>query len=416
MSDEVPTAVAWHPWTTLARWFFGLLPVFAAAGPVLSAFRGLYAFRVACVFVVFVAVVFLLGRGRWRGPDVWLVLVALSFAVAGLVGLPRVQPGSVNSYSEFLAIMLGLSAALATRGWQRVVPGLYIALARGWVVAGLAACAAAAWEVATGIHFPGYTEATAPQPAATFGNPNALAIFVVMATVWAVVVHRAGGRAWRAQCWLLVVASVPVMYVTHARLAALAWLLVLAWRGWQMLRRSSNGLSNLVEAAVPAVGAFVAVVGALFLVRTVVEFGTSGTSGSVRESLTRQGLGLVAEHRGLPTWPGAFESLMLQHGDLDQTGGQINAHNLWLEILVQYGALTLVLLLTWLCACALAPSSSRADAAPAVVALLLLGCIDSSFLDASALWIFVVTLAVASRSELNGRTRDRPPVLTSAAA
>lgn len=377
---------------------FGLLPLLAALGPLVAAFRGLYAFRIACVFIVGYAVIFLLGRSRWRAPDVWLAATTISIVVAGLLGMGAIAPGSDDPYSEFLSIVLGLCTALAGRSWQRRVPGLYLSLARGWVVAGLFTCAVAVGEIVTGIHLPGYVESAAPDPAATFGNPNAMAIFLVLACVWTIPVRRSSGAPWRAATGLLVLASGPMVYLANARLALVVWLLVVAWLAWRGLRRSNHGLAGLGESMVPLGVAIAIVAMTPHLLGYLGEIATPGSSGGVREQLTRQGLGFALDRGGLPTWPGSFESLMRDHGDLDKSGGLVNAHNMWVELLVQYGVVSLVLLIGWMVVCVVANRAARDETALAVAAMLVLGLVDSSSLDAPSTWAFVITLAAVARS------------------
>ena len=399
MSDSAPE-VDWGPRQTgLAMVVFGTLPLLAAIGPLVTISGGLFAFRIVCALIIVHAILFLMGRERWRPAEVWLAGTTMSFVVAGLLGFGRISPGSDNPYSEFLSIVLGLLTALAARAWQRRMPEIYVVLARGWVAASLVVCGIAAWEVYTGFHLPGYLEGAAPDPAATFGNPNALAIFLVMANVWAIPVRRSSGLLWRGSTWVLVLVSAPVMYVTNARLAMVTWLLVVAWSAWLGIRRSRHRLAGVAGALLP-VSAAVAVVAVVpLLLGYVTEISTSGSSGSVREQLTRQGFGFAVEQRGLPTWPGAFESLMLERGDLEGTAGLVNAHNTWVELLVQYGALSLLLFFGWMIACAATRSGARDETALAAATLLVLGIVNSSSLDDASFWMFVITLAIASRTQ-----------------
>ncbi len=377
---------------------FGALPTLAALGPLLTVSGGLFGFRLACGFVIAHAVVFLMEEERWRRSDVWLVGACLSFAVAGLAGLTRLAPGSDNPYTEFLAIMVGLLTALAARAWQRRVPGILQALARGWVVAGLVSSAIALWEIATGSHLPGYLAAAAPAPAATFGNPNALAMFVVMANVWAIPVRRLSGARWRVSTWVLALVSAPILYLADARLAMVVWVAVLGASVWFVVSGSHRGSAYLIGAALPTGVGIAVVLMAPVLSVYAVEAATAGTSGGVRQALTAQGLGFAVEQRGLPTWPGAFEALMLDHGDLASTAGLINAHNTWVEMLVQYGLLSLLLVLGCMVACVAGTPQPRGEALVAVATILALGVVNSSSLDDASFWLFFTTLTVLARS------------------
>lgn len=385
---------------------FGSLPMLAAFGPLLTLYSGLFAFRAACALVIAHAVLFLMGHQRWSASDKFLASAVLWFAAAGLAGLGRVTSTSDNPYSEFFSVMLGLLTALAVRAWQRRLPGIYLALARGWVIAGLVSCGVACVEVLTGAHLPNYLLEAAPDPAATFGNPNSLGMFVVMANVWAMPVRRCGARKWRGLTYLLALASPPVLSLTDARLAMVVWLMVLGASVWFGVRFSRTRGAYLVGAAIPTVAAIGAVAMFPSLAGYATEAATAGTSGGVRQALTVQGLEFAVEQRGLPTWPGAFESLMLERGDLVSTAGLINAHNTWVELLVQYGLPSLLLVLGWMIACIASTSEPRGEAVVAVIALLALGVVNSSSLDDAAFWLFIATLAASTRN--NPADTERP--------
>lgn len=398
MSGCSPAPLWSPPSPVVTRLLFGSLPLLAALGPRLSVYGGLFAYRIVCAGIIAYAVVFLMARAPWIAADVWLLLAAVSFVVTGLIGLPSVALNSDNPYSEFLAIVLGFFTALAARAWQRRDAGIYLALARGWVVAALLMCVVAAAEVATGRHLPGYLESAHPDPAASFGNPNALAVYVVMANVWAISVRRHFGGLWRASTWVLVPATVMIVLLTNARLAAVVWLVIMAWSVVIGMRRSRHGLARVGEALLPLGAALATLAVAPRLLSLLTESATTGSSGNVREELTRLGLGFAQDNHGLPTWPGSFESLMQEKGDPARVGTLVNAHNVWVEILVQYGAASLLLFIGWLVACAVARSWARDLTGLAAMAILLLGVVDSSFLDTATLWLSVLTLAAASRT------------------
>jgi hypothetical protein len=376
---------------------FAAVPVLAALGPLLTTAPGLSGYRVACFLIIAHALLFLIGRQPWSWPDRLLAATALCFVVSGLAGVPRITPESDNPYGELAGVTLGLLTALATRPWQRQVPGTFLAIAKGWVLGGLLSCGYALWETRSGVHLPGYLTEAAPAPAASFGNPNALAMYVVMATVWAVPVWRRGGRGWRVVTYLLLAGCPPVLIYTDARLAMGVWVFVVGCAVWFAVSDSRSRLAHGVGAVIP-----VALAAGLLAVWPVLagyatESATTGTSGSARVVLAMQGLELAAAQRGLPTWPGAFESLMETDGDLIASGGLVNAHNTWLEIEVQYGLLSLLLLLGWMIACVASTDQRKGEAAVAVVTLLALGVVNSSSLDDGSFWLFMVTLAASTR-------------------
>lgn len=392
--------------TTATLLVFTAVPVLAALGPVLTIAPGLSGYRLACVLIIAHALLFLIGRQPWSWPDRLLAAAALCFVVSGLAGVPRITQESDNPYGELAAVTLGLLTALALRAWQRQVPGIFLAIARGWVLGGLLSCGYALWENRSGVHLPGYLTEAAPAPAASFGNPNALAIYVVMATVWAVPVWRCGGRGWRLVTYLLLAACPPVLIYTDARLAMGVWAFVVGCAVWFGVSGSRSKIAYGVAAVIP-----VAAAAALLAVWPVLagywtESAATGTSGSVRVVLTVQGLELAAAQRGLPTWPGAFESLMTTDGDLTASGGLVNAHNSWVEMEVQYGLLSLLLLWGWMIASVAGTKQRRGEAAVAVVTLLALGVVSSSSLDDGSFWFFMVTLAASTRGIATLRTAD----------
>lgn len=398
MSGCSPAPLWSPPSPALTRLLFGSLPLLAALGPLLTLHGGLFAYRIVCAGIIAYSVIFLMARAPWIAADVWLLLAALSFVVAGLVGLPSVAPDSDNPYSEFLTIVLGFFTALAVRAWQRRDAGIYLALCRGWVVAALLMSLVAAGEVVTGRHLPGYLESAHPEPAASFGNPNALAVFVVMANVWAISMRRHFGGLWRAAAWVLMPATMVIVLVTNARLAAVVWLAIVMWSVIIGIRQSRRGLARIGETLLPLGAAFAILAVAPPVLSLLTESATAGTSGDVRARLARFGLGFARDNLGLPTWPGSFESLMREKGDPASVGGLVNAHNVWVEILVQYGAASLLLFIGWLVVCAVGRSWAGDVTGLGAMAVLLLGVVDSSFLDAATLWLSVLTLAVASRT------------------
>lgn len=384
-----------------SRVLFGGLPLLTAAGPLVTVYRGLSAIRLVCAFLVVYAVVFLLGRSPWRRADVWLLATTVAFVCAGVLGLRNIGLGADNPYSEFLSIVLGLFTALAGRSWQRRAPLLYLSLCRGWVVSAILVCLVAAWEVTSGQHLSNHLVSAGSQPSAAFGNPNSLAIFVVMGNVWAMPVRRAGGTWWRTASGCLLLMTLPLLIVTGARLATVMWVILLVWSVWNTTRRSISPLAGVGAAIIPSAIGIGVLAAEPRVLSYFVEVSTRGSSGNVRADLTSQGLHFALHQRGLPSGPGSFEALMREnYSAIASTGGVVNAHNVWVEILVQYGALSLVIILGWMIACAFPRAGVVHEMRPAVVTLLVLGIVDSSLLDDAQMWLFVLAMAMASRLEI----------------
>lgn len=81
---------------------------------------------------------------------------------------------------------------------------------------------------------------------------------------------------------------------------------------------------------------------------------------------------------------------------------------------VQYGLLSLLLLLGWMIACVASTNQRRGEAAVAVVTLLALGVVNSSSLDDGSFWFFMVTLAASTREIATFRTANARHVRGSA--
>lgn len=376
---------------------FGL-PVLASFGSLLTLSGGFFAFRLVAAALIVVAVLRYARRQQWDTGEVFLLAATSIVVLGGAVNLAVSRPWSQDALSEYLAVVLTLCLTLAGRRFQRRDRRLPVVLCRGWVLAGLVASGIALWEVATGQHLQNHLAAAVAQPSAGFGNPNGLAVFLVLASIWGSVVRGVGnGVLWRLAAWTQLVLTPFILWQCGARGAILVWLVCCAWLLLRRGFRWRDRLATTLKCGTPLAIALAVIVIVPLLAALVRETAEPESSGNVRLNLTLNGLKLLWRSYGLGTGPGSFEGAMVAMPDALPTGVQVNAHNVWLEFLVQYGVLPFVLIMLWLALVALRRSSARNPVCVAVVALLPLGLLDSSLLASAQLGLTFFTIGILSR-------------------
>lgn len=376
-----PTLRIKYPWV--------LLPTLAAFGPLAPVIGPFYAFRVVTPFLIVLAVV-QLGRQEWARADKALVVCAL-VSCGYSVAVTAVRGGNLEGASELLAVLLGFTCMIASRPLQRRDPESYLALCRGWVFAGALMVALAVREISTGKHFSNYLEELAytNQPAATFGNPNALGVFLVFACIWSIPLQKTTGFVTKLLRWCLWLGTPYILLFAEARLCLGAFTVLVLLVVWDRLGRLKP-LAVLV-----AVFSLVTLPRLRDLVSPTQELATRGTSGEVRLRLTMGGVRAAIEDGGIGLGAGQMESVVAARPDLFGTGA-VNAHNIWVEILVQYGAITLVAWVVWLAVTAISGRSVR-QVRIFCALLLPLGLASSSVLSDPQLWTALLTLSMAAR-------------------
>lgn len=340
--------VAWREMAVTA------LPLTAALGPYLIPIPlggvTLYAYR-ALVLILATASLLLFPRYDW-----WQIPVARAYAAVGGFWIFWASlaafwaPSLERALLEVAALGFGFVTGITMlQLGSHVLPTLN-ALRRGWVLAFLATGAVAGWELATGQHLPSSAvERAGPGglqgiAISTFGNQNNYAAFLLLAAPFLLWSHTASRsrlrRIFYTGCLVLLPA---LLFVTASRISLLG-LIAEAGFLWLIAPRYRSRL--LVYLAVLAALGFVVFYLLGLEGRMVYElsvmlggsgFGGGGGSVSKRWNLMLAGLWLLVGSGGLGVGPGGFEAVLRQRLVPFDTGGLVNPHNFWIEVVSQYG-------------------------------------------------------------------------------
>lgn len=341
------------------------LPLTAALGPYLLPLPiggvTIYAYR-ALVLVLSVSSLLLFTRFDW-----WEIPVARSYAALGAVWLfwgalsSFRAPSLERALVEVAALGFGFVTGLTMLQLRsHVLPALH-ALRKGWVLAFLATGAIAAWELATGQHLPSSAVERAPPGGlegiaiSTFGNQNNYAAFLLLAApflFWSHAVSRSRQRrAFYAAC---LVALPALLFLTASRVS-LVGLIAEAGVLWVIGPRYRSKLlayvivlGGLGLAVFQILGLEGRMLYELSVMLTDGGFGVAGGSIAKRWNLLLAGLWLLVGSLGFGVGPGGFEALLRQRLAPFDTGGLVNPHNFWIEVLSQYGFLVFFAFVLWI--------------------------------------------------------------------
>lgn len=402
-----------------------VLPIFAAAGPSLLPLNvgvgQLYAFRLATL--IGVPILVLIAAPIPRSADIvngLLIAVGacwLTWGLASLLWTPNPRAGLV----ELVSIAFGALASSV------IVIGVAGSRARlrlvvlGWATAFVLIAVIATWEVVTGRHLQSSFATTMSSldstlfVSATFGNPNALGAFLLMAEplfLWQCV----ESTNWlRRGLWGIGILAAPVLMILGgsrmALVGTIVCVVVFVWSAGSWRQRISFvGFATVAGAL--GVWAFLQATGMsandlLIDWRLAGELQYGGSTG-VRLNLFRNGWEMILGTSGMGVGAGGFVHA-IEHGfGRFDTGGIVNPHNYWLEIGAQYGLLVLVLALLTLAwwTTLLLSSLSRARSADdrtglalaaagvaGVVAFVIAAGSNSTFISQPTNWAFLGTLA-----------------------
>jgi O-antigen ligase len=426
------------------------LPILVAALPSLAAARGLVSDATMLMMLMVVILVMALVGGfreglSWTKVSRSYLLLSASWVVLGLALLLVVPPISTGAGPErfnegvsWLAqIVIGLTFGVALLVSATPKWGLDW-LRRGWVIAYVATGCVAIWELSTGHHLStgfivehGLAISTRSTVVSTFFNPNDYATFIALAfpfLVWS---------AWRAarlsrfvyvvlcvSALLAVVfeGSIVIILAMGVELTVVAFALV---RERRVRRRKASFRVAVVLLLAMAAGANIlssAPRTAIGLNQDIRESSTqnygSVASGGVRVNLLRDGLFFTWQGFGVGYGPGQFENLMLAdkppYSTSDGRIRIINAHNVFVEVLVDLGILGLAALVFFLWR---VWRATRVQTLPTLVArmsltgFLFAQAASSSFVRNSVFGMFLGSMLVLGvASELRAtRPRVEPP-------
>ena len=395
------------------------LPMFAAVGGAqLSVDVGpidIYAFKVLVPIAFFVTL--LTVRSDLHVPtEAWASVGLTAWALIGALWAPEGAAAfKAATVFAFAAMLFAMLRWWADR-WRDQVVG---ALVTGWRVALLGTALVAAWELATGSHLPTDLASNEADVAgvvlSVFRNPNDYGAFLALAIPLCLF---PAGRL-RSFSVPIALGSAGLLVLSGSRFGLLAVGLagVVAmvrfrhrwWTApstWVVVAGGTIGFVGLV-----AVGAKIAAkFTALFLPGA---FGN--TSAGTRVALIGYGRWAAITTCGIGLGGGGYE-VMTTAGDvpIHVRGGDVNPHNMWVEVVSEFGVVGLVLVLILLGAIwgrlrrRGVPEPAATVLWAALASYVVAVCTPSSYLASPVNWMFLATVSVLTLSGTIPGTSTRP--------
>ena len=405
-----------------------LLPVTAAMGGLVRVVGPLFAFRV--LLLVFVGLSVHAYRSLpWRSTVVRL-LVAMA-AVWLLVGYASLlwAADRERAITQLFGLTLGLALSIAMVIQFARDEGVVRAFVPGWTIAFIVTGVIGTYERVSGHHLSNYLrDAAVPAlvaqryVASVFGNPNAYAAFLVTAfpfLLWGFLDARE--RARKAAFGIALVTLLPLLLLTGSRLCLLALSVQILVTVAVLARRRARAVvlfaaGGLIVAS--ATGSFARLASVVPFIPSKLltrmdlaslssELASTSGSGGERLNLLRDGLWMVGKSRGLGVGAGSFEANIARAPF--PTHGIVDPHNLWMEILAEYGALVFAVVTSFiglsfvlglkLLGRAKTPENRAARSLGIVIVTAILGnaiaaVANSTYLESSTNWLFLGCLAV----------------------
>lgn len=289
------------------------------------------------------------------GLGVAVGAVCVVLVVCGIVGAIRFPGASSVEVATVLFLLLGLAASLVLSDSLRFVG----ALIAGWEVSAALAAVVAIWEVVTARHLPlsvgtrsfegieGWNEITS-----FFDNPNLYAYHCVVALLLLPIAWVLLGRSrWRWALPFQALLLAGLLVRSHGQMAFMAFVLGLAW--WCL--RSRWGRIALLGGLVTVAGTMALRLPPGWNLYRFLEVALDGLrwedkSSYIRAHLVQTGWWISERTGFLGAGPGGFERMALDEANPHRSTGFSNAHWGMIEVLVNYGAPTLVVLLAVLAA------------------------------------------------------------------
>ena len=333
-----------------------LLPILATIALYLPSGLLMPARLVVVLLAGIAAVQFLFHRGPLpRSVGVAVGAVCVVLITCGVVGAIRFPGASSVEVATVFFLLLGLASSLILSDSLRFVG----ALIAGWEISATLAAMVALWEVVTAKHLPlsvgtrsfegveDWNEITS-----FFDNPNLYAYHCVVALLVLPIAWSVLGRSrWR---WALPVQGVllaGLLVRSHGQMAFMAFALGAIW--W--CTRSRWGRITLLGGLVTIAGTMALRLPPGWNLYRFVEVTLDGLrwedkSSYIRAHLVQSGWWISERTGFLGAGPGGFERMALDEANPHRSTGFSNAHWGMIEVLVNYGAPTLVVLLAVLIA------------------------------------------------------------------
>lgn len=323
--------------------------------------------RIASLLLAAVAVWQLVREPRLLRSPVLLVAGGASavMVIFGLLGIARFG-GHASSLIQWGFALL-LVCTMAVLGRDRTLVRAFL---WGWLCSAALAASVGFWEIITARHLPGNgpaREFVGVVPgwnviSSFFDNPNLFAYFCVVALLLVPLGARMlGGRAW-VGAWGLAAALAVLLWHTEGRLAFIAaavglliWAMRARWSRWV----AAAGAAGLVGTAILRIPPGAIVVDAAYQVLENLQWGELKSSGA-RLEIMRTGWWMTERSDYLGVGPGNFPN-WAKSPENPFVSGLSNPHFGLVELMAEYGVVTLTVFVALLCLGAFACLRAAAD-------------------------------------------------------
>ena len=349
-------------WNSVIIW---LILAFLAAG---SAVGNMQPSRLLAI----AAFAYLLVQGKlvepMSMPSKILVFTMFFWITWGIISLTWTSD-LINGINELIIIVIGFIIILTLLNLANHTPDVLVIVRSGWISAFIITLPLALWELFTFQHIPDaggllpgksdLVETGGPAStfliyaSATFGNRNNYCAFIVLCfplLLW--VFEQAKNRSMKIKYVILMVLAVFIVVVDGSRLGMFC--LVLELLVWLFLQRRGSTLSFKKWSMVLLIAlifflAFELQEHTLSRLEDLQE-GLSGSSQVGRTNLFINGLRLIKSTGGLGVGAGGFMNSVRIGSNMRPTDRIYASHNLWIEILADYGVIVWSLFIIWLIA------------------------------------------------------------------
>jgi O-antigen ligase len=351
-----------YDWNSVIIW---LILAFLAAG---SAVGNMQPSRLLAI----AAFAYLLVQGKliepMSMPSKILIFTMFFWITWGIISLSWTSD-LVNGINELIIIAIGFIIILTLLNLANNTSNILLTIRSGWISAFIITLPLALWELFTFQHIPdaggllpgktdlvetgGPASTIMMYAGATFGNRNNYCAFIVLCfplLLWAF--EQAKKKSMKIKYVILMVLGVFIVVVDGSRLGMFCLVLELLF--WLFLQRRGSSLSFKKWSIVLLI-ALIFYLAFEFQEHTLsrledLQEGLSGSSQVGRTNLYINGLRLIKSTAGLGVGAGGFMNSVRIGSNMRTTDRIYASHNLWIEILADYGIIVWSLFIFWLIA------------------------------------------------------------------
>lgn len=391
----------------------------------------LYGFRVLVVVTV-AAISFgrlSVGTSLFSAGSVRSLLVTvcalLLWGFISMIWSESIEAGTAELLAVFFFATFAVVMLFLTRSTNYSIQTVLV----GWISAFAVTTPVAAWELITGTHLPSAWSlnspwyATAGRVASTFRNPNDYASFLVVLLPFALLGLAHSKNALRRFLFAgVALLGLILVLITASRLGLVAYIVVALYWLW-IRRRPEVAFSYvlLLPLGLILAVAYFTSFGVSQLGGVFNRFGNIGYelqnagSAEIRLNMALNAIAALIESYGFGIGAGAFEAWISSGAAPYDVGRIVNAHNLWLEILAQYGIVVFCLVVWWLYGCFRVAKASLTSDRPnvslmsATLLCLLLAYVLAGFGSSSFLSSTINTMCVGSIAVLSAAIETATP-------